>query len=639
MSTPITIDDVCTKKTRADGSTFLEFARTKATKAICAKMQLAIEVFDSREDKPEIWYYENGYYHSGGAQLIGYFLDEVAQDLSDSENISDVLRRVRGKLRLKPVEFDITNPYLVGCQDGVTLNLQTGKARKAAPMDLISLPIPIKHDPAARCPEFVKFLNDVCATDDDRLGIIDFLASLLIAAPMDFFVAAPGLGSNGRSKLKDFIRAFVGSDACRSISLKDLGNRFTSGFLTKVRVNFCNETEINSIMLEFIKRSGEKMPVEQKFKGMVNMLLYLKFFFDTNTMPTISDNSYGAERRICRWDMPWRFVDNPDKDSPMEKQRDPDIIDKITTAKELSGVLNMVLERVPEVIKRRMIHHRTGGLQEYALQSRSGDVFIELFLQATANNNDRVHIDTLRTAYQEYITVTNSSLLNIKGLKTLIKDKLERHLESNLKIEKINRRGYSGLKYDEELFKSTLTILRNARKEGRPVFQALLMAFPDLQNSTITTMHYQNTTTEITISNTISSLVVKYGKEKVERNEGIPREKGNGNFPPKKLTSKNTTFTTSLPPEAHDTDLAGSAGSEIVKKVVKPDINPVVQEYLADGGQASLKRLLGEFPCALVFNEPPYHPVIMQAEGFHRVTIEEVMAWQRRSGHAEAAGL
>jgi putative DNA primase/helicase len=411
VNPPFSIDDICTKKTRADGSTFYEFARTKAAKAICDKMQLALEVFDSREDKPEIWYYADGYYHSGGAKLIGYFLDEMAQDLSDSENINDVLRRIRGKLRLKPVEFDITDPFLVGCRDGITLDLQTGKSRKAAPMDLISMPIPVKYDPSAKCPEFIKFLNSITATDDDRLGIIDFLASLLIAAPMDFFVAAPGLGSNGRSKLKDFIRAFVGSDACRSIPLKDLGNRFTSGFLTRCRVNFCNETEINGIILEFIKRSSEKMPVEQKFKGMVNMLLYLKYFFDTNTMPAISDTSYGAERRLCRWDMPWRFVDSPDTNSPMEKQRDPDIINRITTDEELSGVLNMVLERAPEVIKQRMIHRRAGGLQEYALQSRSGDIFIELFLTPTNNNDNKVHIDTIRKEYQRYCTVTNSNLL------------------------------------------------------------------------------------------------------------------------------------------------------------------------------------------------------------------------------------
>jgi D5 N terminal like len=599
MNPPFTVDDICAKKTREDGTIAYQFARTKAAKAICAKMQLAIEVFDSREDKPEIWYYADGYYHPGGAQLIGYFLDEVAQDLSDSENINDVLRRVRGKLRIHPIEFDITKSYLVGCQEGVTLDLQTGKARKAAPMDLISMPIPVKYDPAAKCPEFLKFLTDITATDDDRLSIIDFLASLLVAAPMDFFVAAPGLGSNDRSKLKDFVRAFIGSDACRSIPLKDLGNRFTSGFLTRCRVNFCNETEINSVMLEFIKRSSEKMPVEQKFKGMVNMLLYLKFFFDTNTMPAISDNSYGAERRLCRWDMPWRFVDTVDNESPMEKQRDPDIIDKITTPEELSGVLNMVLERAPEVIKQRMIHHRAGGLQEYALQSRSGDVFIELFLTPMVKEDDKVHTDTIRTEYQKYCTVTNSNLLGSKSLKTLIETRLARQLERNVRIGESNRSGYVGLKFHQELFDKTITTLEKARKEGKHVFPVLLALFPDLENSTNSTKFYktlQNSTLENAISNTICRIVEKYGrKSPVEKEKGSKDEE----FPPEELAQKNSTNQAKLYKEATDTESGVEFCRIPVEKgriVEKSRIPPVVQEFLADGGQASLQRFLAEFP-------------------------------------------
>jgi hypothetical protein len=577
---PFSLDDIAVKKTRNDGSVTFSFDRAKAAESISSKMQLAVEAFDCIDDKPELWYYSDGYWHPRGSKLIGHFLDEIAKNLSDFENINDVLRRIRGKLRLKPVEFDISNPYLVGCRDGVTLDLQTGKARKAAPMDLISMPIPVKFDPDAKCPEFIKFLYDVTATDDDRLSIIDFLASILINAPMDFFVAAPGLGSNGRSKLKDFIRAFVGSDACRSIPLKDLSNRFTAGFLIRTRVNFCNETEIKGLILEFIKRSSEKMPVEQKFKGMVNAVLYLKYFFDTNTMPTIVDTSYGVGRRICRWDMPWRFVDNPDADSPMEKKRDPDIVAKITTDEERSGVLNMVLERAPEVIRQKMIHHRAGGLQEYALQSRSGDVFIELFLQATNNEKDRVHSDKLRTAYTRYCTVTNSSLLNFKALRTLIEDKLVRHQEDNLKIKGTNRRGYSSLKFDEELFDGTITTLENARTSGIPVFSTLLTAFPDLQTTTLTTFHYQNTTTQNTISNLIGSFVVKYGREKEKRNEAET-------FLRENLQSKSTTSTTSLPTNVTDTVLGDS------ETVVAPSAKVV--EFLHDGGQSSLERFLVEF--------------------------------------------
>ncbi len=602
MIPPFSLDDITTRRTREDGSATPIFDRAKAAASILSKMQLAVEVFDSREDQPEIWYYDSGCWHPGAAFLISYFLDKVAGNLSDSKNINDVLRRIRGELRLRPVEFDITNPYLVGCKGGITVDLRTGEARKASPQDLISLPIPVRYNPNAKCPNFIQFLEDVTATDDDKLSIIDFLASLLISEPMDFFVAAPGLGSNGRTVLKNLIRAFVGSDACRSIPLKDLSNRFTAGFLTRTRVNFCNETEIGGIALEFIKRSSEKMPVEQKFKGMVNAMLYLKFFFDTNTMPVIADSSYGAERRLCRWDMPWRFVDNPN--GLMEKQRDPCILSRLTTEEELSGILNLVLERAPEVIRQKMIHHRKGGLQEYALQSRSGDVFVDLFLLATNNVEDRVHTNTIREAYLEYCRITNSSILPAKALKTLIEERLGRFQKVNLKIGKINRRGFEAVKFDQGLFETTMTTLKAAREQGYPVFQVLLKMYPDLENTTNTTSHYQNTTTNTDISNFFGSVVVKYRGKKCERNrEG----NGSGKFLQENRAEKTTTFTTFTTNAALDSENDGSVlvvkNCEKGEKKRKPhstasevEISPVVVEFLRDGGKASRQRFLAEFP-------------------------------------------
>lgn len=589
------LDDITTRRTREDGSATPIFDRAKAASAILSKMRLAVEVFDSREDQPEIWYYDNGYWHPGAASLISYFLDKVAGNLSDSKNINDVLRRIRGELRLRPVEFDITNPYLVGCKGGITVDLRTGEARKASPQDLISLPIPVRYDPNAKCPNFIQFLEDVTATDDDKLSIIDFLASLLISEPMDFFVAAPGLGSNGRTVLKNLIRAFVGSDACRSIPLKDLSNRFTAGFLTRTRVNFCNETEIGGIALEFIKRSSEKMPVEQKFKGMVNAMLYLKFFFDTNTMPVIADSSYGAERRLCRWDMPWRFVDNPN--GLMEKQRDPYILSRLTTEEELSGILNLVLERAPEVIRQKMIHHRKGGLQEYALQSRSGDVFVDLFLLATNNVEDRVHTNTIREAYLEYCRITNSSILPAKALKTLIEERLGRLQERNLKIEGANRSGFRAVKFDQEMFNNILSALKVAREQGFPVFQILLKMCPDLENSTNSTSFYRNSTFETSSSSILGRIVEKYrGKKKEDRTEEerIDLEK----------TLLSLPFSTKV---ALDSENQGrievEEGRKIGEKKRKPqssaleaEISAVVEEFLRDGGKASRQRFLAEFP-------------------------------------------
>lgn len=627
-----TLTDLTATRTSSNGDITYVFDRTKAAKSLLAKMDMAIEIFDSRESKPEIWYYDAGYWHPGGEFVIQSILDDVTGNLSDSENISDVLRRIRGKLRLHPVEFDITHPYLVGCQGGITLDLQTGKTRKAVPTDLISMPIPVKYDPKAKCPNFIKFLEEVAATDDDRLSVIDFLASLLISQPMDFFVAAPGQGGNGRSKLKDFIRAFIGSDACRSIALKELNNRFTAGFLTRCRVNFCNETEIGGVALDFIKRCSEKMPVEQKFKGMVNALLYLKYFFDTNTMPVINDTSYGAERRLVRWDMPWRFTDNPNPEILTEKQRDPHIENKIITPEELSGVLNLILERAPVVIEQRIIHHRNGGLQEYALQSRSGDVFIDLFLEATNNEDNKVHVDTITKAYYEYCTLTNSNLLGAKALKTIIEDRFKRNIDRNIKINGLNRSGYRGLKFNSCLFESAIATIEKIRGESKSVFPTLIKMFPDIENSINSTKFYQilpDSTPKNTTSKLYGRIVEKYRGEKVEE---IKENNGDEDSPRESSNHENSTI---LPLEATDRDSEVESGRIWVEKgrITPSDseekISPVVEEFLRDGGAASKERFLRMFPEARRPQDMGCR--IIPACGGQKITMAKIVDWQQET--------
>lgn len=594
MDLPINKDDVISLKTYGNGNEGEEFDRTKAARAILTKMTLAMEVSDVKEKAPEIWYYEGGRWHPRGAQLISYFLDTAAENHSDFRNIEEVLRRIRGELRLRPVVFDVTNPYLIGCEGGITLDLRTGKARKAMPTDLISMPIPVKFDPSAKCPEFIKFLHAVSATDDDILGSIDFLASLLIAQPMDFFICAPGNGSNGRSTLKDLIGRFLGEDAVRRIPLAQLKERFTNSFLKSCRVNYCSETEVSAVALDHIKRSGERMPVEVKFGGMQNVLLYLKYFFDTNQMPRIADNSYGAERRLVKLDYCYRFVDNPE--DPMEKLRDPYILDKISTPEELSGILNLVLLRTYEVIQKKMIHKKPDGLAEYGLQSRSGDVFIELFVDE-ADTSKKVFSSTLRQAYKEYCFVTNSATMGNKGFRSVLFEKTNKRYEKSIRIGEKVSNGYSGLSFDQELFDGTMETLRKARETGGSVFQALITMFPNLDedfNYTKLHTYYTNSKATDIVCSICSKCSIEYSslREKNGRNPISPY---------KEKLEEHTTLQI-LQSQSFAADECSKKNS--AKITSSPDVSfeasenhyNVVQKFLADGGKSSLEWLLAEFP-------------------------------------------
>ena len=47
---------------------------------------------------------------------------------------------------------------------------------------------------------------------------------------------------------------------------------------------------------------------------------------------------------------PYTFKPNPRPDNPMEKLDDPDIEDKITTEAELSGIFNLLMDKLHDIL-------------------------------------------------------------------------------------------------------------------------------------------------------------------------------------------------------------------------------------------------------------------------------------------------
>lgn len=73
----------------------------------------------------------------------------------------------------------------------------------------------------------------------------------------------------------------------------------------------------------------------------------------------------------------------PDANNPLEKKRDPHLIDKLTTAGELSGILNLIIFKAKEIAKTKTITRRSSAemFREYADQSASVGAFLGLFCE------------------------------------------------------------------------------------------------------------------------------------------------------------------------------------------------------------------------------------------------------------------
>ena len=124
-------------------------------------------------------------------------------------------------------------------------------------------------------------------------------------------------------------------------------------------------------------------------------------------MPTIEDDSRGWVERFCKADMPFHFVTNPDPNNPLEKLRNPNLINELTTEAELSGILTLVVERAKEISKTRTITKRSGKemVAEYNIQSNSVRHFLDTFCEYTPDDKEYSTDSSLLIAYPALETI------------------------------------------------------------------------------------------------------------------------------------------------------------------------------------------------------------------------------------------
>lgn len=254
-------------------------------------------------------------------------------------------------------------------------------------------------------------------------------------------------------------------------------------------------------------------------------------------------------------------------------------------------------------------------------------MFLRLFIETTAKDSDRVHSADLRDWYLRYCTVTNSTPMGRKAFTTFIENETNRLRQETVRIGEKVSTGYIGVLFRKDKFDETLTLLNDARTTNKPIFQTLLDKYPDLRgeyatfsatfraepvaldvNPTNPTRELQENYNKTIKPHPIVAIVVKYSNILVKGNEegdGGAGSKGQGENKSTTKTTKTTNWVTDA-----DSDVVFLKGfdpttgkflvhevtdtaSEVKEKIV--ETTNVAEEFLLDGGQASLERFLKEF--------------------------------------------
>jgi putative DNA primase/helicase len=358
--------------------------------------------FATMKDTDEIYYYDSnrGIYVKEGEVFIKKELASM-QNYLPTYQVNEIINTIKAKTYTDRKDFD-NNIEWVACKDCM-INLITGETRPHSPDFMVTMQIPVSYRKMSDssntqflCPKIMKFLHEIVSDRRDIDTILDFIAYCLWRE-MKFhkLLILNGEGRNGKGTLCKLITCFLGREHVSSESLDQLLNgRFSPSQLNGKLVNIDADTskEISKKLGILKKLTGDDMiSAEEKFKSPFNFVNHAKLIQVTNILPEIKEDTIAIFSRLLIIDFSKTFI----------KNANPDLIDELTTEEELSGLLHILLKRLPRVLKTGISYSKSiESLEQYQLRINPVKNFADTYLEKVLES--KIKKETVYNKFKEY---------------------------------------------------------------------------------------------------------------------------------------------------------------------------------------------------------------------------------------------
>jgi P4 family phage/plasmid primase-like protien len=358
-------------------------------------------IFKTMKDTREIYYYHEKYgiFVNGGENLLECKSESLKPHISTYQ-VNEIKNHIRRRTLTDRPAFDSKIEWLA--LKDCMINLKTLETKPHSPEFMTTVRIPICHknkdnlmydffewvnDPieTPSCPRILKFMHEVMAPEDVET-VLDFIAYCLWRGlPFHKYLLLNGSGRNGKGSLLRIIRCFLGSQNVSSESLhRLLENRFATaqlyGKLANIDADLSKESLKNTGLLKKLT-GGDAISAEKKFMPPFTFVNYAKLIFSANEIPQTNDETDAFFSRLIIVNFPHQFLG---------EKSDPYLLDKLTTEDELSGLLKVVLKRLPRVLEKG-IHTESSSIdqnyEKYILSSNPVRAFVENCLEQDSNSN------------------------------------------------------------------------------------------------------------------------------------------------------------------------------------------------------------------------------------------------------------
>lgn len=305
-------------------------------------------------DSQEILVYKDGVYEKHGEKIIIETLQTAFGNRCSTHDANELLHLVQRKTLVERAIFQQHNPPKICLQNGI-LNLNTGEFTEHSETEYFLSKIPVTWDPEADCPNIDCFFHEI-VPEENVQTLYDFSGyTLLPAFPLHKVLVLVGGQRAGKTMFERLVEKFLGEENCAGVSLQELTeNRFARARLIGKMVNVFDDLPYKDVQNTGVFKmlvGGKELDAEIKHvQEPVKIKPRIKMIWTANTLslPKYDDS--------LAWYRRWIIIVCPNcfeiKPKEGEKKADLNLIDKLTTPKELSGLLNRAVKGLNELLER-----------------------------------------------------------------------------------------------------------------------------------------------------------------------------------------------------------------------------------------------------------------------------------------------
>ena len=326
--------------------------------------------------------------------IMGYIADRLGKYATGGK-LSSILKLVKADPEVHsdvPVRLFNTLPVVSVLNGTLHIDLDTGNVvlKEHSLYDYCTVQLPVYYDPNAKCVKWREFIDVITNGKKDDQAVLQEFSGYPFLPHCKFQKALmlKGGGSNGQSVFFNIINAIfggAGDDGRGYVSSTDPSKwakdfRLMSLRHSWVNISYDMENDMRGSEGIFKKVvAGETLEDSYKHKDPISFKTRSKLMMACNYFPQVNDTSDGFMRRWLIVELPIHFVEK-DEVRPFTNDRelDPFLEDKLM--KELSGILNWMIEGLQRLIRNKKFTHTANQdrlIKEFRIANNPLYAFVE----------------------------------------------------------------------------------------------------------------------------------------------------------------------------------------------------------------------------------------------------------------------